>query len=147
MPKVSLSEAARMAGRSRVTIHRHIEKGLLAKEIDQTGNPVIDLSELERVYGSLRSDTPATEHAVNDETVNDRSLLQMENENLHERLALLADERDRERQTLRETINDLRAERDRLLKLLEEQTSSVKLLTDDRNKQKPPHRWWRWRRS
>ena len=71
----------------------------------------------------------------------------MENENLHERLALLADERDRERQTLRETINDLRTERDRLLKLLEEQTSSVKLLTDDRNKQKPPNRWWRWRRS
>ena len=136
-----------MAGKSRVTIHRHIEKGLLTKEIDQTGNPVIDLSELERVYGSLRSDTAATELAVTDETVNDRSMIQMENENLHERLALVGEERERERQTLREMINDLRTERDRLLKLLEEQTSSVKLLTDDRNKQKPPHRWWRWRRS
>jgi hypothetical protein len=147
MAKVSLSEAARMAGKSRVTIHRHIEKGLLAKEIDQTGNPVIDLSELERVYGSLRYDTAATEIAVTDETVNNRSMIQMENENLHERLALLADERERERQTLREMINDLRTERDRLLKLLEEQTSSVKLLTDNRNKQKPPHLWWRWHRS
>src|SRR5512132_3342339 len=147
MAKVSLSEAARMAGKSRVTIHRHIEKGVLAKEIDQTGNPVIDISELEREYGSLRSDTAATELAVTDETVNDLSMVQMEHKHLHARLDIVADERERERQTLREMINDLRTERDRLLKLLEEQTSSVKLLTEHRNKQKPPHRGWQWRRS
>jgi FtsZ-binding cell division protein ZapB len=133
MPKVSLSEAARMAGKSRVTIHRHIEKGLVTKEIDETGNPVIDVSELERVYGSLRYDT-ATEdvskepHATG-ETSNDSSLLQMEIENVREHLSLLASERERERQTLRETIDDLREDRDRWRVQAEHAT---RLLTDQR---------------
>jgi FtsZ-binding cell division protein ZapB len=133
MAKVSLSEAARMAGKSRVTIHRHIEKGLVTKEIDETGNPVIDVSELERAYGSLRYDTASqavsAEFHATGETVNDRNLLQMESENLRERLLLLASERERERQTLRETIDDLREDRDRWRAQAEHAT---RLLTDQR---------------
>jgi DNA repair exonuclease SbcCD ATPase subunit len=133
MAKVSLSEAARMAGKSRVTIHRHIEKGLVTKEIDETGNPVIDVSELERAYGSLRYDTASqavsAEFHATGETVNDRNLLQMESENLRERLLLLASERERERQTLRETIDDLREDRDRWRAQAEQAT---RLLTDQR---------------
>jgi chromosome segregation ATPase len=133
MPKVSISEAARMAGKSRITIHRHIEKGLVSKEIDETGSPVIDVSELERVYGSLRHDTASEgvsrEPHATDETSNDSSLLQGEIENLRERLSLVTNERERERQTLRETITDLREDRDRWRAQAERAT---RLLTDQR---------------
>jgi hypothetical protein len=41
-------------------------------------------------------------------------------------------------------IDDLRTERDRLIKLIEEQATTVKLLTDERQQEpKPKRRWWR----
>ena len=52
---------------------------------------------------------------------------------LRERL-LEKDARLREKDS---TLEDLRSERDRLLTLLEEQTVSVKLLTDERVRQEP----------
>lgn len=53
MPKVSISEAARLTGKPRSTLHRHIASGALSKESDGQGRPVLDISELERVYGPL----------------------------------------------------------------------------------------------
>lgn len=55
--KVSISEAARRAGVKRTTIYRKVEAGKLSKEIDDDGNPVIDLSELCRVYPSADTDS------------------------------------------------------------------------------------------
>src|SRR5690242_12492101 len=98
MPKVSISEAARLTGKSRITLHRHIDKGKLSKEIDGTGSPVIDLAELERVYGTLKqadlSQAVAEQQA---ETANSNSPLQAELDMLHERLTALEEERARER--------------------------------------------------
>lgn len=131
MPKVSLSEAARLTGKSRVTIHRHIDKGKLTKEIDGTGSPVVDIAELERVYGTLKhpelsQDVAERQH----ETVNGNNLIQTELDMLREQIVTLEAERIRERSQQEETIQDLRRERDRLLKLVEDQTATVKLLTD-----------------
>jgi len=56
MPKVSISEASRLVGKPRSTLHRHILKGTLSKEKDGMGKPVVDVAELERVYGSLKVD-------------------------------------------------------------------------------------------
>jgi len=63
--KHSISEAARLTGKNRTTIHRHIKKSMLSVEKGSTGHPVIETSELERVYGALlcnvamqQSDTP-----------------------------------------------------------------------------------------
>ena len=140
IPRYSLQHAESFAFRSsedgrEIPCHHSSphRKRTVSKEIDETGNPVIDVSELERVYGSLRHDT-ATEdvskepHATG-ETSNDSSLLQVESENLREHLSLLASERERERQTLRETIDDLREDRDRWRVQAEHAT---RLLTDQR---------------
>ena len=136
MSKVSLSEAARLTGKSRVTIHRHIEKGKLTKEIDGTGNPVVDIAELERVYGTLKHPDLSQDVAEQQpETVNGNSLIQVELEMLREQIVTLEAERARERGQQDETIQDLRRERDRLLKLVEDQTATVKLLTDQRAKE------------
>jgi hypothetical protein len=53
MSKVSISEAARLTGKPRSTLHRHIGNGTLSKESDGQGKPVLDIAELERVYGPL----------------------------------------------------------------------------------------------
>ena len=56
MAEVSVSKAARMTGKGRSTIQRHIKEGKLSTSKDASGNPVIDTSELLRVYGSLNAD-------------------------------------------------------------------------------------------
>jgi FtsZ-binding cell division protein ZapB len=53
MTKISISEAARLTGKPRSTLHRHIGNGTLSKESDGQGKPVLDLAEIERVYGPL----------------------------------------------------------------------------------------------
>src|SRR5512133_606965 len=97
------------------------------------------LAELERVYKrKWVGEVSHTVHHAQSETadsVHESSLLRREVELLREQITGHAS-----------VIDDLRSERDRLLKLLEEQASSVKLLTDERIRQKHPRRWWPWRR-
>ncbi|MEL4363694.1 hypothetical protein [Shewanella algae] len=58
MAKLNLSQAAKAIGKSRVTLWRHINSGKLSAERDRDGNPLVDTSELIRVYGEIRQ--PAT---------------------------------------------------------------------------------------
>ena len=139
MAKVSISEAARLTGKSRVTIHRHIEKGKLTKEQDGLGNPVLDVAELERVYGTLQQHEQVQKGTQADSVLQlAPSLLQIENQALLDRVAQIEAERSREREQFTETVRDLRTERDRLLSVIEEQTATVKLLTDQRPKVAEP---------
>lgn len=57
MPLVSISEAARLVGKSRSTLYRvYIDTGKLSVLQDSaTGKPVVDVSELIRVFGQLRA--------------------------------------------------------------------------------------------
>lgn len=48
---VNISEAARMASKTRRTIYKHIKQGKLSTSRDSKGNKGIDLTELLRVYG------------------------------------------------------------------------------------------------
>lgn len=54
MAKLNLSQAAKVVGKNRVTLWRHINAGKLSAERDRDGNPFIDTSELLRVYGELK---------------------------------------------------------------------------------------------
>lgn len=54
MATVNISEAARLAGKSRATIQRHMIQGKLSYSITDSGSKCIDISELIRVYGNLR---------------------------------------------------------------------------------------------
>ncbi|MGI3399668.1 helix-turn-helix domain-containing protein [Providencia stuartii] len=53
MAQVSISEAARLTGKSRKTLHTYISNGKLTKVTDSQGKPKIDVSELIRVFGEL----------------------------------------------------------------------------------------------
>ena len=53
MSKHTISEAARLVGKHRSTIQKHIREGKLSKFTDHEGNPFIETSELLRVYKDL----------------------------------------------------------------------------------------------
>lgn len=59
MSKLNISEAARATDKPRSTIQRNIKKGVLSAETDATGRTVIDVSELQRVFGNLDMDAVA----------------------------------------------------------------------------------------
>lgn len=54
MAKVNLSKAAVLVGKNRTTIWRHVKQGRVSIERDRDGNPLVDTSELIRVYGELK---------------------------------------------------------------------------------------------
>lgn len=54
MAKISISEAAKLTGKNRSTLHRHIKSGKLSKHFDSNNNPLLDTSELSRVYESFK---------------------------------------------------------------------------------------------
>jgi excisionase family DNA binding protein len=116
---LTLGQAAKETGVSKPTISKAISKGRLSGTKNEKGEYEIDPSELFRVF-PLASKSPVSD--LQSETPIYTNYLQRE-------LDVLQEERTRERQQLETTISDLRAERERLLSVIEEQAGSVKQLT------------------
>lgn len=135
--KLTISEAARRAGVRRMTIYRKLEAGKLSKETDESGNSVIDLAELARVYPHA-----VTSSNRNSETHRDVSETGAEAAEIRELRTLLEQERQerqRERADKDDVIADLRQQRDRLLALHE---ADQRLLADLRERPPPRHHGW-----
>jgi hypothetical protein len=112
---LTLGQAAKQSGVSKTAISRAIKSGRLSATRSESGDYQIDPAELFRVYpASVNRDTQTEQDA----TPKDAALLQAE-------LAILKEERERERAQMQETIEDLRGrlkdeseERRQLLRLL-----------------------------
>lgn len=63
MAIVSISEAARLTGKSRKTIQRYVADGRISLSQRDAGRSGIDISELVRVFGDLSHPAPALSHA------------------------------------------------------------------------------------
>jgi hypothetical protein len=63
MAIVSISEAARLTGKSRKTIQRYVSDGRISMSQRDAGRSGIDISELVRVFGDLSQPAPALSHA------------------------------------------------------------------------------------
>ncbi|WP_043892931.1 entry exclusion protein 1 [Providencia sneebia] len=95
MALVSISEAARLTGKARSTLHKYINQGKLSTTTDKnTGSKSIETSELIRVFGEISNSTTTCSDSVThvskqqQETSNDTQLLQtklqlLEQENAH----------------------------------------------------------------
>ena len=116
---LTLGQAAKETGVSKPTISKAISKGRLSGTKNEKGEYEIDPSELFRVFPLASKPTVSD---LQSETPIYTNYLQRE-------LDVLQEERTRERQQLETTISDLRAERERLLIVIEEQAGSVKQLT------------------
>lgn len=79
MAKVSVSEAARIAGISRSYLYRkYITTGKLSVEKDHEGKPVIDTSEIFRVFGDRQSEDNKGSHS--DSPIKDSKIAALEAE-------------------------------------------------------------------
>ncbi|MEQ4694575.1 DNA-binding protein [Providencia manganoxydans] len=95
MALVSISEAARLTGKARSTLHKYIKQGKLSTTTDQnTGSKSIETSELIRVFGKISNssttDSDSVTHVskLHQETPNTTQSLQiklqlLEQENAH----------------------------------------------------------------
>lgn len=149
MSKVTLTEAAKLAGISRTTLYKDIKKGKVSKGEDKDGNPCIDTAELLRVYGELTEGQK--EKTVNDNTVkvdNDNvheiSTLQLKLEHMEE-LKLRAEQ---ERDEAKEREAERKDEIDRLTGLLEKQTLMLTEFkaTDEKKASEIPKKKGLWSR-
>lgn len=78
MAKVSISEAARLTGKSRTTLHRLIKTGELSICSGERNAKLVDTSELLRVFGhlSLSSGEQVTEQRVTDNSEGREQVIQ-----------------------------------------------------------------------
>ncbi|MCB1591234.1 MAG: entry exclusion 1 domain-containing protein [Alphaproteobacteria bacterium] len=123
MAKVGAQRAAVLTGKSKSTIQRAMNSGKLSYSLDQNDRRVIDVSELERVFGirpeSLQADAPAK--ASSDTQLDiDKERLTLEVKLLELRL-----------ENAQEQIEDLKGQRDKW----ENQASQVLLTTQHTHQQ------------
>lgn len=160
MAKISISEASRLTGKNRSTLHRHIKSGKLSKFLDENNNPTIDTSELARVYPSFKvpvamqhvadvlQNSKKQQRATGGETGNataEIELLKLRLEHVEGKLGIEENRRQESEQREREA----REEINRLLNIVEKQTylltaapaqesQKENLLTNQ-----PKKGWWR----
>ena len=123
--KYSISESARIAGITRKTFYKHIDKKGISVEKDQDNNPLIDASELIRVYGDQCSFELDTKQQETVPVVTPSTEINTS--------------KDVEIATLKERVKNLEEQREHFEKLYQEERlerqETKKLLTDGREKQ------------
>lgn len=109
MAKVGAQRAAELTGRSKSTVQRAMNSGKLSFELDQNGRRVIDVSELERVFGLKGENNGNAGNAaasVEKELEKASTLLEME------RLKMRVQMLEKQLEVAEEQIDDLKAQRD-----------------------------------
>src|SRR3954451_13662708 len=124
MSLINVRSAARLTGKDRSTIIRAVESGRLSASRDDRGRYLIDPSELERAFGSLRS-PDAPDDADSDVLPQSASVDTSRVAALEREVELLREMLERERRTWDD-------ERIFLRSLVGEQSGQIKLLTDQR---------------
>lgn len=124
MPELSLSQAAKLTGKSKSTINRAIKAGKLSATRHDDGSYSIDPAELSRAFGWEPHEGAKRRDAEPDGT------------RLLERIAALEAMLSRER----EISADLKEDRDRW------RQQATALLTDQRLTA-TTSRWWSWRKK
>lgn len=125
MPELSLSQAAKLTGKSKSTINRAIKTGKISATRHDDGSYSIDPSELSRSFNMEPTDSSKRSDAQPDGT------------RLLERIEALEAMLSRER----EISADLKEDRDRW------RQQATALLTDQRSAAAATARWWRWWRK
>lgn len=124
MPELSLSQAAKLTGKSKSTINRAIKTGKLSATRHDDGSYSIDAAELSRAF-NMEPDNSSR-----------RSDAEPEGTRLLERIEALESMLSRER----EISADLKEDRDRW------RQQATALLTDQRPTV-AASKWWSWRRK
>lgn len=105
--KYTLSQAATATGKNKATVQRAIKSGKISAVKNSSGAYEIDPSELHRIFPAMAQ--RVAQHDISNETQRPDKY----DETIQLKLDLLEAEREREREQLQSTIDDLRARLDR----------------------------------
>ena len=106
MAEVGAQRAAELTGKSKSTIQRSMNNGKLSYEMDTSGRRVIDVSELERVFGLEKASANASS-GVEQELEKAKQMLELERTKMQ--IKSLQDQLD----AANEQISDLKEQRDK----------------------------------
>ena len=126
MAKVGAQRAAVLTGKSKSTVQRAMNSGKLSYETDANGRRVIDVSELERVFGIQKQSQP-TEQAQAAPIVTASVEKAVAEENMRMQIKML----ELQLQTANEHIDELKDQRDKW----EKQASQVLITSQYSQKQ------------
>lgn len=107
MAKVGAQRAAELTGKSKSTIQRAMKSGKLSFEKDSNSRRIIDVSELERVYG-LAGSSSANNSQASVEAELKKATDMIDMERMKMKIKMLEDQLE----TANTTIEDIRAQRD-----------------------------------
>src|SRR5687768_17605260 len=142
--RLNFTQAARMAGTTRAAVHRYVNEGKLSVIAEQDGKRVIDVAELERVFGKLK--TPDTvshdSKTLHSDTSQITAILQAQIERLERQMDVLHQERDTERQAREREEAEQRQERERLHSIIEKQTLLLPKPQEETLPKRQTKRWW-----
>ncbi len=140
MAILSITEAARLFGKSRTTLYKYNKSGVLSFVVGDDGKPAVDMSEMLRVFGSVH-DT-AVQNSQNEQYNTSKS--DNEHNLLAEKVAAL-------QEVVRRQDDLLRKAEDRekwLQERLERSQQQIQALIHQPPKQPEPlkkrKRWWQW---
>ncbi len=142
MAKLNITQAAKAVKKHRATLQRHIKDGTLTVEKDGTDNPVIDVSELQRVYGKvhIQSDSATGATVPQNATVRQVDAPQSDSEIKLLQFKLEAKDRELEEAQRREQVErerrheaeareqEAKAEKARLFDMLEQAQKTIAAL-------------------
>ncbi len=109
MAKVGAQRAAELTGRSKSTVQRAMNSGKLSFEIDGNGRRLIDVSELDRVFGMLPQGNATT---TQQETSSQAELQRAADMLEIERLKMRSRGLEEQIEILRDQLEDMRGQRD-----------------------------------
>ena len=108
MAKIGAQRAAELTGKSKSTIQRAMNGGKISFERDANGRRVVDVSELERVFGLKKSETAKTQTSNAVEQELEKATAMLETERLKMRIKML----EEQLLTAENQIDDLKTQRD-----------------------------------
>lgn len=133
--KLSLLEAANRVGMTKVGLYKAIKKGTISAEKGANGQWEIDPAELFRVYKDVTQVSAEKLVQVNDSNPIDNSGLQ-------EQIKLMREQIN----DLREQLHQAHTDKDKIMKMMDEQISTMRLISDQRQDKKPEESRGIWKR-
>ena len=117
--KITIAEASKLTGKSIPTLHRHTNSGKLSFSKNERDEKVVDISELERVYGTLNQ--PNSDNQENGDRV---SVSELDNQKLRHENDTLKQEND----NLKSQLSEAQEREQRLFELTDRLTKQNEVL-------------------
>lgn len=133
--KVNMKKAEELVPVSRTTLYNDKKNNVFTSEKDAKGRTVVDVAELQRVYGNLNSEKKESNSVQSDKSEpksQSKSSNSSDIKMLEERINSLEDSRNREREILESQIDHLK---ETLAKAQDGQKNLTLLLEDHTNKE------------